>query len=864
MTLTIICRGSITPPIQFGLSKLQMALEEKKCRIKYDEYWNSGSIFLLVGCARERMVQISLERAEINTENKTEGILLVKSSTDDARPLTIVSGTDDIGVMYALCELASRITAQGMAALDSFEKIMEYPSLAHRIVGRFLHSERDDSWFFSDSFWDYYTERLAINRINRLHLITGMDTAYMSPPYPFLISTPGYEEVEAISKENPQIRREKCLHQMRKIGELCHERGIEFCFGIWQQRPWTENQKTLVKNCPSDEKFADYAQKSLIELIRCCPEIDILSFRVNPEAGVKDSNGNFDTAQEFWYGMLRAIKSADHRVKVELRAKGLTDSMTQYALSLGLDLTIPTKAWCEHIALPYQMLQMRQEEVDSNITNESSARRYSYDNLQCIPRSYDLQYRLWNYGSTNILLWGEPYHVSRFIKSCIAGQATGFEFTAPLSMKGGHALIPGDEWPIHIHPDMQTYHFEDERYWMWYLSFGRLSYNPDASADIWQREMRIRFGKYARDMELAYIASSRILPLITTAHFPEHPSMHYWPELYGSAALFAENNYEPWFTADESPRRKNTCYANADPSDETLFCSIENYIESSLNGLTLHCYSPLEVGDWYYALAIHTMDAVERLKFVPDNSEIRASVIDFTMLAHLGFYHAYMVQASYHLCMHNKTQKSNHLIASYEAMYHARQAFSEISQLGTVYYARNLEFDSGDSTKRNGNWQDRLEHQVDADLEKLETLLTDLGISYAKPQTEEYHSLVKPSIFPMSFRDDVPQVCIADTPLKITLSFGFQQALKVGAVPILHYRNVNMREGKFRQIQMEATGDVYTATIPGDYITATYNLYVYFTCEDLNGNIHIHPGIYHPEQAMPVYVVKTMERGEIS
>lgn len=861
MKLTVIYRGEKTPPIRFGLARLEQAADSMGIRVSYDTYWNEDGPFLLVDIAGERFIEMTLARAGVQTEYRPEGVIIAPAITDDDRPLTVASGTDDVGTMYALSELADRIKAQGMKAVVQPERTVEYPALPHRIVGRFLQSSRDDEWYFSDAFWDYYTARLAENRINRLHLITGMDTAYMSPPYPFLFQTPGYEEVCAMTGDAPDKRRESCLEQLRKIGQKCHEKGIAFCFGCWQQKPWTANQKTLVQNCPEGVRFIDYARKSVKELIRQCPEIDILSFRVNPEAGIRAASGKFDTDQGFWHEMLRAVSEADRRVKVELRAKGLTDDMIKYALRLGLDVTVPTKAWCEHIGLPYQMLQMRKEEMDQK-ANENSWRRYSYDTMQAKPRNYDLQYRLWNYGSTNILLWGDPDYVSRFVRSCVAGQATGFEFTAPLSMKGGHAMIPGESWPVHVHKDMITYRYEDERYWMWYLAYGRLSYNPNGSPEIWRKQMRARFGEYAADMEQAYRASGKLLPLITAAHFPEHPSMHYWPELYGSAALFAENNYEPWFTPEGNPWKKGKWYGNSDPSDETLFCSMEAWVEAKLSGKSLHCYSPLEVGDWYYRLAGQTKEAVDRLRDGEGSPEIKASRVDFAMLADLGFYHAYMVQAAYHLCLFYKTEEKDRLRPAYRAMRSAWQAFGRLSELGTKYYAANLEFDAGDSLKRNGSWEDRMVHQVNRDMEKLTRLLEQHGVSYETAQEEEYHSLRDMSVYPVHLQDDVPLNWEAGKPLTVKITADHGMAYEAGWKAVMHYRNVNMREELFRSVKMQPAEDGFTAVVPGEYITAAYNLYLYFTVEDRKGNIYMHPGIYHEESPFPVYIVETTRDNE--
>ncbi len=531
-------------------------------------------------------------------------------------------------------------------------------------------------------------------------------------------------------------------------------------------------------------------------------------------------------------------------------------------MKTGLNVTVPTKAWCEHVALPYQMLQMRAEEL-AFPGNVNSSRRYSYDDLLRRPRAYDMHYRLWNYGSTNLLLWGQPYHVSRFIASCLKAQATGFEFTAPLSLKGGHAMIPGDDWPIHTSQDMIHYKFEDERYWMWYRAYGRMSYNPNESRDVWMREMRARFSAAAEDMEQAYLSSGKILPLITTAHFPEHPSMHYWPELYSGAALFVHNNDETYFMKENNPSKRDSCYANALPSDEALFSSIEAYVDGEIAGSLPECYSPLEVADWYNALAESTLSAILRVQkrgLKESNREIYASLVDFSMLQDLARSHAFMVHAAYHLCRFQKTGEKAQLAPAYRSMYLARDAFARLSDLGTKHYARSLEFDAGTSTRRNGNWQDRLEHQVEADLKELGELLKSNGLAPTPPaETDTYSSLLKKPPFAMSFTDNVPITIKAGQPLPITLRPGFMEGLLPGSVPVIHYRKANLREGAFLRLPMRRTGESFEAEIPGGYITPDYDLYIYFTCQDSAGNIVLHPGVYHADFALPVHVVTVTE-----
>jgi hypothetical protein len=335
--------------------------------------------------------------------------------------------------------------------------------------------------------------------------------------------------------------------------------------------------------------------------------------------------------------------------------------------------------------------------------------------------------------------------------------------------------------------------------------------------------------------------------------------MHYWPELYTGAALFAENNYEPYFTKEHSPSKRDSSYGNSLPSDEALFCSIEQYADGEIAGNPPLCYSPLAVADWYYALAESTARAVSRLKKSPEYSsvpEVKSSAVDFAMLAGIARFHAWKVHAAYHLCRFTKTGDKNALALSYQAMGMARAAFAETAALGTKYYARNIEFDAGTSTKRNGNWQDRLEKEVDADVAKLGEMLKENGA--ARPEGRAmFASLQKPRPFEQSFTDNVPAVCKAGRPLQVRLKPSFLPGVSTDRPPVMFYRRANLRDGGFIAREMARCGESFAAEIPGDYITGEFSLYIYFACRDTAGNALMHPGVYNAGHTLPVHVVST-------
>ena len=852
--ICIIDRSSSKSPVLFGKQELVNAVNTAGATVESADFWsdvNKEDLCIVMGESSSRLIERLLEENGVKLQNGAEGVILQWCTTGD-RKVLVVSGTDERGLMYALLELSDRVRCRGINSLIEVDNIQEYPDNKVRGVDRFVMGHRDDDWFYSEEFWDNFIKRLAKNRFNRFTLITGFDTAYMTPPYPFFVEVPGFPDVKV--KDMAPGKREKNLEMLRFIGKVCRSCGVDFFFSTWQQLPWTDNQKFLVENIPlTDEEFTRYCADGMRELLLSCPEIDGLQLRVNLEAGIRSTGNKSSTHEKFWLEMIDSIVSVGRPLKLDLRAKGLTDEMLEYAVNTGLDIAVPTKYWCEHAALPYHIPQLRTEEMRT-VENYNSSRRYSYGNLLKKPRWYDMIYRLWNYGSTNLFLWGDPDYCRRFSDSCRLGGGIGFEINTMLALKGGHEFIPGDAWPIHINPEIIDYNWEDERYWAYYLSFGRWGYNKNTSAEVWKREFDLRFGEEISGyVEEAYRWASKVMPLITTAHFPVHPSLHYWPELYAGAALFHENNYDPYF--------KDRNYINSLPSDEALFYSMEQYIDDLESGNLKGKYSPLQVRDWLKALADNIRKCLEKFEAhsgLRNCKELKATIVDFTMIADIAEFHVWKIKAAYHLYLYQKKGCREELKASYQAMTVAREFWTKLSRLGSDNFNHNLEFNAGTGRKRNGNWEDRLVKEINADMACLEKLLTENGIDIKETVNSvdrEYRSMLKPSVYNiLSLTDDVPQMCKAGQDLVVNIKCGEMNVNALSKV-WLNYRHTDHTKGKYISIEMERLGDGYRAVIPGDYIVPEWDLIIFISAIDSAGNPLIYPGIYHTEYMAPYFVI---------
>jgi hypothetical protein len=834
----------------FGLNEFYSALKKQGIGVDKIKHWTQAGkrSILAIGTTGNRRIQMLLENAGLNYRPADESLFVWNCEIPGGRAL-VLAGTDDPGLMYNLLEMARRIDKSGIAALKGAVNLTEIPQNRVRCVDRYLLGHLDDEWFKSKEFWSYLFTRMAKGRFNRFCLILGFDTAYMSPPYPFFVESPRFPRVKV--KDLDASAREKNLAALRDIGSLCHSYGMRFVFATWQQRPWTSAQDQLVAGLPEDVKgLGDYCYEGLKILLKAVPEIDIVQFRVNHESGV----GTQVSAEDFWNRCSDAVADAASETGrpliLNLRAKGLTESMIAHAFSRGLAVEVPTKYWCEHAALPYHLSVMRSEELD-RLDNFNHSRRYSYADMLRKPRFYDVIYRLWNYGSTNIFLWGDADYARRFSLSCGLSGSAGFQINTPLSLKYGHELSHKETWNIFTKPEFRYGKWEEERFWMWYTAFGRLGYNPDTDPSVWQDEFSAHFGVAGSVLEKALAAASKIVPLVTSVHMPVHPSLRYWTEMNTGWALFAENNLNQPKNYDP---HTSVSYGSTEPSDHGLFYGIDEYAGDFFAGKGFSGkYSPLQTADWLEALARETEKALAKGEELGAlGAEFLAMRADLCMLIDFARYHAEKMRAAYALALWNLTKKGDYLSDAAVLLESAIGYWEALSQRGRENYYHDLNFSSAGSTTRRGAWGD-LTQELEADRKSLGRRLESEGLGTKNSLVHSYHAALLPvesSLLSASF----PETASAGKALNIEVkiaSFG-----EPDADPVLHYRHTDQTEGLFHILRMERRDNSYHAVIPSGYISPEWDLQIYITVQGPSGSCVMLPGIYHPVYPYPYHVVR--------
>lgn len=838
-----------SPIVHTGVQAFQNALAEKGLGFEPIRFVSpsacDGDITIVIGTTSDYTVKVLLEGNGKGLPSQPESLGCLWLNTRGGKAL-LLSGSDERGLMYMLLEMARKVRVYGACAIADAKEYTESPDNQVRCMDRYLLGHLDNEWFLSEAFWEYYCERLANARFNRFCLIVGFDTAYMSPPYPFLVDVPGFASVGLT--ERVSTSREDNLNALRMAVRICHRYGIRFVLATWQQRPWTTKQESLVHDLPESEAaLNEYCHDGIIALLNAVPDIDIVQFRVNHESGV----GSQVSAEDFWNNCQDAVaeagKQLGKRFTLDLRAKGLTEAIVEHGQALGLDIEVPTKYWCEHAALPYHLSIMRSEEL-AHMENFNHSRRYSYADMLQKPKKYDVIYRLWNYGSTNLFLWGEADYVRRFAKSCSLSGSTGYQVNAPLSLKYGHELTHIAPWRVFNDPALNRDTWEDERFWLWYTLYGRIGYNVRADAEIWESEFESRFGKAQGALiAQALAASSRIVPLITTVHMPVHPSLRYWTELNTGWALFAENNLNQMESFDFYDQ---ISYGSTEPSDHGLFYGIDEYAHDVCAAhVAQGKYTPQQYASWLDGLGADVLRMVEAIRNGELSAEARAACIDMEMTAHLALYHAHKIRCAYALACWRETSEASYLPECRDACRDAMAEWRALSKLGDEAYYHDLDFSSAGSTTRRGTWSD-LTVELERDQASIAAILAEQGVAGAAAQPPVPQQ-------PLAEIDaDFPKQAKANQPLAITATVvGLVQP---AAAPVLHYRDVNQMTGEFRTLPMQKTDGGYTAVIPAAEVTASFDLMAYITVQAVGCGCTLFPGVYHPRYSYPYAVIETI------
>ncbi len=868
-------------PVKRAVEQLRKALAAKNvnCQIVQSAGEAKGASFCIVVAGASSQYGKGFPRPV--AEMTSESIFLAPGHIQST-PAILVSGIDSLGYVYGLLELADRVEHGDDLnnALHLSQAIEEKPANTVRCVSRYFASEIGDKpWYYDTEFWQGYLDGLVAARFNRFCLAYGLEydfprgvtNDYLHFPYPYLVKVPGYEDVRVLQLADPEgnrlptpvplsdEERERNLAALKYVAAEAGARGLHFQLGIWTHAyQWTDSPNAYhhIEGI-TPQTHAAYCRDALGILLKECPEIQGVTMRVHGESGIPE--GSWD----FWKTLFETFSKCGRTVEIDMHAKGVNQTMIDIGVATGMPVKLGAKYSAEHQSLGYNQTDIRALEIPKPSRNveqtpfslssgSRSFTRYGYGDFFHEGSKAQILYRLWP-GTQRHLLSADPEMASAYGRTAHFCGAAGIDLMEPLTFKGregsGHAGSRCAYADASLNPK-----YDYQKFAYYYRVWGRKLYNPDTPLSTTRRSLRTTFGIGAEPIETALANSSRILPLVTSAHLVSASHHDWWTEINTNmpiAQLAAGRLY--W----DSPAPR--CFETVSPLDPQLFSTVVEHVQDLLNGNVSAKYSPIEVAQWIDKLIAASAQAltVARSKArgtsSPDFRRIEEDVVIMNSLG--GFYAGQMRSATYYEIF-KQTGNTRAGELALEQYTKARDTWARMAERASKVYVSDISY--GRPLIRRGCWADRLP-AIGSDLESMRNSLANPPAAMASTQDAEraIKMATMPPQRPVDIAHHKPEPAFhPGRPLAVTVQVPAGSASVASAR--LHYRHVNQGE-RWLAVDMQAGNGNYTASIPGDYTDSLYPVQYYFEFRGRSGSAWFHPAFNATLSNQPYYAISKRE-----
>ena len=882
-----------SPPAKWAIAQLTDVLKSKNLAVRqYAKIADAkpNEFCIVAAGVKSPSLEKLIGTSGMKIPDAPETVALASAGVDNRQTL-FACGSDARGLVYALLEVADRVTHADppLAALETQKPIIEQPANAIRSISRLFVSDVEDlPWYRDKTFWRDYLNMLATERFNRFNLALGLGydftrdirDSYFYFPYPFFLAVAGYN-VRAVNL--PDKERDENLAMLKFISDEAAARGLDFQLGLWcHAYKWTNSEKAnYTIDGLNPDNHGPYCRDALAALLKACPSITGVTIRTHGESGVTE--GSYD----FWKFIFDGAAKSGRKVEIDLHAKGIDEQMIDNAMATGMPVNVSPKYWAEHTGLPYQPASIRDLEKvkispsprgegrgEGAAHSEGAAKppdethgglfslsngarrfmRYSYGDLMREDRKYGVFFRMWP-GSMKLLLWGDPEMASAWGRYASFCGSKGMEIQEPLSFKGKQGSgLPGGR---NAYQDAALKPTADwEKFAYSYRLWGRLLYNPDTNPEVWRRLLRTRWQSAAPAAEQALSYSSRIIPLITTAHLPSAANANYWPEIYTNMSISDPSVPSP-YSDTPSPKR----FGTVSPLDPVTFCTVDEYVTELVTSKRTGKYSPFRVAAWLLQLATAAKKRLDNVQQSPDfknNAELQRLAHDVQFQILIGQFFAFKLFAATAYGFSQQAGSARALNQANAAYVTAVEIWMQLSQPTDKIYVSDITF--GQDKQLRGNWSARIQAIKD-DMQRLAKIQPPDKQTFDR-EMESYESLKElgqrepeRAYFPLQVNHDPANSFKPGADSIVTLTINKKSSTQELASAQLHYRHVNQAEN-YETADMTADGDRWSATIPVAYTDSHFPLQYFFALYVKDGAAFHYPDLGPNLCNQPYFIIR--------
>jgi hypothetical protein len=868
MSLVILPKDSVanSVPSNWAVGELKAALENQGITVNIiDKLEDADGFCVLVSGMNSSTSKSIFSKQNIVAPVEAESLCIVQTKIDNHNVL-LVSGTDALGLVYALTEIADRVNGlkTDQAALEFIEPVIERPASRTRSVLKGFSSEIEDKvWFYDKDYWMAYLDTLVYSRINRLNFSTGMaynsvqrvTDGYMVFPYPFFVDIPNYQvTVRGLSNEE----RERNLEILKFIGTETAKRGLQFQFGLWTIAYNWDQDENPKKHSPNatyktdgltDENHANYCRDALAAILNEVPEISGLTFRVHEESGVSLGTGSF------WKTQFSAVANCGRKVEIDMHAKNMEEETLYTALATKQPVVVSPKFCGEHLGLPYHQASIREFEMlevdklvdkgEGLLEGNRKFTRYGYADMLSENRTWDIIYRVWP-GTQRFLLSGDPELFAGYGRTANFCGAAGFEICEPLHFKGRRGTGVAGGRCGYLDTSLKP-RYDFEKYDYYFRLWGRMGYNPDTKPDVWRRALTNEFGSAALPIENALGQVTRVLPLFYLAHGVSANCAVYLPEIYTNSFIAKESDW-PYDT------QKPKTFGSISPMDPQLFQSPNECGEALVNGRNTGKYTPIEVAQWLEDMAeiasINIKKANNLLEAEASKPNFRRIEEDVLILIGMAQFFASKMRSAVLWKIYDLSGAQNAAEKSIELYENGRTIWANMAKRAETVYKKNISF-GPDGTS--GHWADRIP-SFDEDIADMKNYISKPMVSISDVEISSVsHAISVATSKPKRPTVKVKHVPITNFDVGKPISINLETFYDYNSV-ILHYRHVNQSE-RWQLKELKSDGAGLRGEIPASFTNHRFPIQYYFEIKINDSEATLFPVLETELSNVPYYVV---------
>ena len=483
----------------FAADEIKSALTLKGHQTKFMPLGELGS-----GGSSARIVIALDSNASVKSQFKSEGGAAVNKLAEQAynlrtttkpKPCYWVLGGDVNGAMYGALQLAENIGFDGFGATFNSE---ESPTMVNRGIKFNLPFDKRSPTYYGNGFsendykgtvfrnaikdvwdidfWKRFFDDMARNRFNTIQM-------WSLHPFTSMIKLEDYpdvalQDIQGFDGFSRKMSMDEKIVYWREVMALAKNRGIQFHFMIWNLYTYGATGKYGITNSPENPATVPYMRKSVYKLFETYPDLTGFGVTAGENMGRRSEEKKAAWMWEtFGQGVLDFANDHPDRKIVFVH---------RYHQSGAFEVA---ENFHKLLAAPNVRFDFSFKYAVAHVYGAPQT-GWIYTRYGDIPEQLGkLGLKTWlnlRNDSFYYLHWGDPDFVREVIRKMpdeekyIQGFVMGADGYVPTRTFTSKAAWAKDG-------------FEIERLWYTYMLWGRLTYNPNLSDDVFKKAMKLKY-----------------------------------------------------------------------------------------------------------------------------------------------------------------------------------------------------------------------------------------------------------------------------------------------------------------------------------------------------------------------------------